>query len=152
MALRSIRGQVGGDSSLFEVGCYFYLRIDLWLLENAPEHRQSISASLAEQFTALYGKALGRPDIDVLFNERASRYGALLRSGADTAKLHEQLMQLLPLTQHNAPPLPYDFEDAPILVNDVFSDWALRVALGGFEVAYLSRFLDRIPVYIDSTT
>lgn len=71
------------DSSLFEIGCYTYFRVDLWLFKNRPELRNHISQTFVREFVNLFAQALNMPDIGDVFNSRLEIYGNLARRGAE---------------------------------------------------------------------
>ncbi|MBU0529547.1 hypothetical protein KKF86_07315 [bacterium] len=41
--LMAANEQFSGDKTLFEIGCYMYFRLDIWLFQNAPNRREEIS-------------------------------------------------------------------------------------------------------------
>ena len=42
------------DSALFELGCYMYFRLDLWLFLRHQEHRPRVAGTIVREFKHLF--------------------------------------------------------------------------------------------------
>ena len=131
-----------GDGALFELGCYIYVRFDTWLFVNKPHRRKEISTTFAREFVELFGKALSTVNIRALFEQRVSKYGELIREGADVRKYHFYLCELILRTRGNRPPESYDFDNEPLVLD--------AIAKVGVEIALSNWELHMIPVLIQS--
>lgn len=121
---RSNRGQGAGedltasnDSALFELGCYMYFRIDMWLFMTHPELRKRVSEDFLCRFVDLFTQALDIPNVADLVDQRMKKYGELARSGAEIGEYHLYLTQLILRTEDNQKPRPYDFDNEPLIVS-----------------------------------
>lgn len=132
-----------GDGSLFELGCYMFFRIDLWLFKNEPTRREALSTSFANNFIALFSQALDSKQILKIFDKRMSDYGKLVRNGADADRYHYHLSQLILWTKDNQPPEDYDFDSSPVMITGIFEDMGLKIELATWEKGML-------PVMIES--
>ncbi|MEI7999441.1 MAG: hypothetical protein WCH62_08060, partial [Candidatus Omnitrophota bacterium] len=57
LVLEKIEKDFRTDCTLFEVGCYLFFKIDLWLLKNKPDVRRKVFDVFAEKFIELFTKA-----------------------------------------------------------------------------------------------
>ena len=141
--------QYTGDSSLFEVGCYLYFRIDVWLFNNNPEYREIISSFFLEQFNDLFMQALKINNINSLIDERIDKYGELLREGDEIKQYHRLLIRLLKRTKNNASPQHYDFEKLPVLLDGIFEEMELSIIVVAFEKHIIPAIFSIIKRYFN---
>ena len=138
-----------GDSSIFEIGCYFYTNIDAWLLKNEPKRREQLSGSLYQQFVDLFLEALQIENVEQLFNERVTKYGELLDSNADIETIHFYLSELVRRTKYNNPPQGVNFEDFKRSSDDSFFDYVLlKTLIMSFEMNLLPGIIESVENYI----
>ena len=123
----------GNDASLFEVGCYLYFRLDLWLFLNRPDLKGLISKNFAKEFVKLFTFALRTDNVVVLFNERVSRYGDIaLKEEGWLKKTHSILSRLVAKTKDNNLPKNYKFEEVPLNLNTI-EDFLIETELISWE-------------------
>jgi len=125
----------GNDSALFELGCYAYFRLDLWLFHENPGVRQRISAFLADEFVKLFTEALQIYYVQRLLCERLEKYGEIANSGGGPKEFHSYLVQLLLRTRDSKRPKPYGDKDP--LVLDLERSFMLTAELMTWEEFFL---------------
>ncbi len=138
-----------GDATLFEIGCYMYFRLDLWLYQRKPHRREDISATLTDKFIELFSQTLNSKDIPALFDQRISQYAKLARTGADGEKYHYYVSQLILRTRDNRPPESYNFGNEPVMITDFYEEMGVRIALGGWEVGMIPASVKIVENYCD---
>ena len=99
-----------GDSSIFEIGCYVYTNLDLWLFSNKPEMREQLSEHINQQFIDLFSEALPIDNVQELFIERVEKYGRFFRN-EDFETMLLYLTELVERTKNNTPPQKADFDN-----------------------------------------
>ena len=108
------------ETGLFEVGCYFYSAVDLWLFRNKPDLRERISSGLYDRFVSLYSEIfdMEKPVIGKISNQRISKYGELYRSDfPDMKKISWNLSQVIMISKRKTKPEFYNFEKGPLILN-----------------------------------
>ena len=143
-----INKHYSNDSALFEVGCYLYFRVDLWLFKNKPNLREKISAGFIKEFNKLFSKALGIVNsyIHELFNERINKYGEMIRKGEEIKTYHFYLSQLILYTKDGSLPGKHDFKKMKLVMN-FFDDWALKMKLLSWETTMLPSIIGSLEKY-----
>lgn len=143
--------QFSGDGALFELGCYMYFRVDLWLFKNEPSRRETLSTSFANNFIELFSHALGSKKILMIFDQRISGYGQLVRTGADAEQYHYHLSQLILRTKDNRPPEDYNFDSSPVMITGIFEDMGLKIELASWEPGMLPAMIESLKNYCNLT-
>ena len=133
-----------GDATLFELGCYMYFRLDLWLYQHKPHRREEFSRAFADRFIELFTQALRSRDIPALFNQRISQYAELARTDADGEKYHFHLDQLILRTKDNKLPESYDFKHDGVVIIDAFEHMGLKLALAAWEKGMIPALLKSV--------
>ena len=138
-----------GDSSIFEIGCYFYTNIDAWLFGNKPERREQLSGYLCQQFIDLFSEVLPIGNVEELFNERVTKYGELLRNNADIETIHLYLNELVRRTKYNTLPKRANFEDFKQSSGGCLFDYVLlKTHIMGFETYLVPGMIESVENYI----
>lgn len=123
----------GNDATLFEVGCYLYFRLDLWLFLNRPDLRNLISKNFAKEFVKLFTFALNTDNAVGLFNERISMYGNLAtKEEGWIKKAHSILSRLVAQTKDNNLPENYQIDEIPVNINSI-EDLLIKTELISWE-------------------
>lgn len=135
-----------GDSTLFEVGCYLYFRIDMWLFSKLPKYREEVSYSFVRQFNQLFTEALQISNLPELFNERVSKYGELARNNDSLENFHFYLSELILLTKDNTPPKTYNFDNAPLTLS-FWDGFVLKIEILSFEQHMIPAIIKSIENY-----
>jgi hypothetical protein len=135
-----------GDASLFELGCYLYFRVDVWLFKNKPNLREKISTTFIREYNKLFAEALGLRDLSERFAERIDKYGELIRKGEDIERYHFYLSQLILKTKDNAPPQKYDFDRMPLSLS-FLEDTGVKMELISWEKAMIPVILESLNKY-----
>jgi hypothetical protein len=140
----------GHDASLFEVGCYLYFRLDLWLFLNRPDLRDLISKNFAKEFVKLFTFALNTANVVGLFNERVSRYGdiAALKKEGWLKKNHSILSRLVVKTKDNNLPKSYKSEEVPLNLNSI-ENFLIGTELISWEKEIIPILLNNLKKYCD---
>jgi len=136
----------GSDATLFEVGCYLYFLLDLWLFQNKPHLRDEISTTFLREFDLLFTEALGINNVSELFNERIGKYGELARAGADMEKYHFYLSQLILRTKDGTPPSTYNFDQEPLNLS-LLEDTGIKMELLIWEQSMLPAIIESLKNY-----
>ena len=92
------------DYALFELACYMYFRIDMWLFCVRSDLREKIIRVFQREFVTLFSKALKMDNTADLFKQRVNKYGELARRDADPQEYHSSLSQLIYRTKDNQKP------------------------------------------------
>jgi hypothetical protein len=134
------------DAVLFELGCYMYFRVDLWLLLKRPDLRDPdlrdrISNVFSRDFIRLFTQVLQIKNVADLFDQRVAAYGELARSGTDAKRYDYYLSQLLIRTRDNRTPRPYDFGTEAFIVIDSMEGFFVKTKLRAWETATLPAFV-----------
>lgn len=101
----------GNDSALFELGCFVYSRLDVWLSANRPRHGPYVSAVLRDKFTQLFAEALNisKNATGELVAERIVKYQDLDLD--DPEAQYSVLFPLILRTKGNQRPQRFDSND-----------------------------------------
>lgn len=145
---RDVYRKYSGDASLFEVGCYLYIRTDLWLFDNRREYRDEISSFLARRFCRLLTDALRTNSVPPLFDQRIEMYAELVRKGELERASSFYLPQLVLRTAENALPKAYRFGSEPVLIVGIDEAFFLNVGIVAFEQAMVPAFLESLGDFI----
>ena len=140
--------QFSGDEALFELGCYMFFRVDLWLFKNEPSRREVLSTSFTNNFIALFSQALDSKKIPKIFDKRISGYRQLVRNGADAERYHYHLSQLILRTKDNQPPEDYDFDSSPVMITGIFEDMGLKIELASWEQGMLPATIESLKNFL----
>jgi hypothetical protein len=132
------------DSVLFELGCYMYVVIDLWLFQNRPQLRNNISDFFAQEFCTLFTTSLRISNVKDLFNQRIRVYGQLINSKADAEKYVFYLTQLILRTKGNKKPVSYNFDKEPLMTADIFESVNLKTKLMNWLVAFQPSIIQTV--------
>ena len=139
-----------GDSSIFEIGCYFYTNIDMWLLANKPDMREQLSGYLYQQFVNLFSEALPVENVQELFFERVEKYTELFRNDdiKDIKKILLYLIELVKRTKNNTPPQKADFDNFKLSKDHDEISLTLTAYLGDFVVKKVPIMLEAMESYV----
>ena len=127
-----------GDSTLFELGCYMYFQINLWLCKNEPKRREEICSAFAQKFIRLFTEALRSTNLSAIVKQRILGYQELAKSRSNDEGCRYHLSQLILRTKDNNPPTLYDFATAPVLITDAFERTAVEIELASWEQSMVS--------------
>jgi len=144
-------GNYSDDAALFELGCYMYFRIDIWLYQHEPDRRKEISTVFVREFITLFSQALAAKDIADIFSQRVSGFGQLARNGADAERYHFHLSQLILRSGDNRHPENYDFDTAPLMIAGIFEDMGVKIELASWEQAMLPAMVESLKNYCNLT-
>jgi hypothetical protein len=110
------------DSSLFELGCYVYFRVDLWHFRNGYlDLREKVLNFCIDEFISVFQNALGFDYGNKIFLNRIDLYAKLMRE-ENVERIDFYLVQLMLRTKNNALPEVYDFDQFPIVITDCFEE------------------------------
>lgn len=159
-ARKSVLTKYSGDTSLFEIGCYLYFRIDLWHYRNkVQKHREKIVNYLIAQFLLVFNYLLSgyiENDEEILQN-RLDLYSRLVRESKNREELQNRitfyLTQLIIRTKNNTRPKVYNFtEGFPLVILDVFEEIYLRLEITSFEIGMIPSCLETIDNFYKLTS
>ncbi len=137
------------DSSAFEIGCYFYTNIDMWLFNNKPEMREKLSLYISKRFIDLFSEALPIENVHELFVERIEKYGELFRNDEDAEKILFYLTELIKRTKYDTPPKRADFDNFKLSIDGGLSDGiALKTNLMTFLAYILPATIEIVENYV----
>jgi hypothetical protein len=105
-----------GDSTLFEVGCFLYYLIDMWLRESNPKINVStFFDTLLNKYVKLFNKIFEHIDSRDLYKQRYSKYRAVEEESGSFDDYYFWIEQLLFLTENNVQPKEHNFERITIV-------------------------------------
>jgi hypothetical protein len=128
------------DSALFELGCYHYFQVDMWLFAHRPDLRQWVSQVFMSEFIRLFTQALQINNVAELFRQRVDKYAELARKGANAEEYHGYLSQLILRTKDNQRPKPYDFDNEPLQL--VFEDILLKLEIANWVITQVPAMIE----------
>ena len=136
------------DAALFELGCYLYFRVDMWLFLKKPHLREVLSITFQREFVHLFTKALGIDNVHELFDERVNKYGEIARTckGSDLKECHFYLSQLILRTKNGTLPETYDFDHEPLTL-DFWADMGLKTELSSWEQSMMPAVIKAMENY-----
>jgi len=129
------------DSELFELGCYVFAFVDIWLFQKDRDLHERISKVLVRDFVRLFAEVLQTNNVAELFGQRVGKYGELIRSGADSQRHLYYLVQLIMRTRDNRKPESYDFDNEPVTIVNVFEKYQLTSRLMAWEIGMLPALI-----------
>jgi hypothetical protein len=141
-------GNYSGDAALFELGCYIYFRLDLWLYMHESERREEISQVFIREFRILFTDALHFTNIAEAFEQRVRGFGQLAQTEADIERYHFHLLQLILKSNDDQPPADYDFENPHVVFT---GNLGVKIALMSCEQVMLPGMLERLKSYCNQT-
>ena len=157
-ARKKVLNKYSGDTSLFEIGCYLYFRIDLWHYRNKMQkYRERVVNYLIDQFLLVFRNSLCLENIEEILQNRLDLYGRLVREIKNSEKLQNEidfyLTQLTILTANNTPPKIYNFiEDFPVIILDAFEETFLKTEIRSFEQIMIPICLKNIVYFYKLTS
>lgn len=91
--LQQVAKQYLGDTTIFEIACYTYDRMEYWLSKNQPELRAAIADSIASWIIEIFSVAWRKDEewVGRLFAERLDAYRRVAGTGNDTEAVHCEL-------------------------------------------------------------
>jgi hypothetical protein len=100
-----------GDSTLFEVGCFFYFLIDKWLREKKPNiNVYGFFNPLLNDFVKQFNKIFRHINSRDFYKQRYSKYLQIEKEQGTIEDYFFYVQQLVYLTRDNIPPQEQDFE------------------------------------------
>lgn len=136
--------EFANDSALFELGCYMFFRVDLWLFRNRPDLRRQMWLAFLDEYVSLFTPILEITNVADLLEERVSKYAAVARSGAEIDQFHDYLCELILRTKGNRKPEHYDFDDEPTVLEGALQEFALRTRLMAWENVMLPTLIESV--------
>ena len=138
------------DSSLFELGCYVYFRIDLWHVQNKyDELREEVLNFCLDEFISVFEDALDFDYANEILQNRLDLYGRLIRD-QDLNAIDFYLLQLLMRTRNNTLPQVHDFDHFPIELSGFFEELGLKIAVKAFESGMLPAIFNNFKYIYES--
>lgn len=115
-----------GDSSIFEIICYFSFLTDLWLYSNANTYREEFQELFSFRIVNIFGKSFGMEVIEVgkILNDRISQYGKIyhdIKSSEYTKHCHDLLSNLLYFTKNGKVPIIHEKKVLEKIISISFS-------------------------------
>lgn len=129
------------DSELFELGCYVFAYIDIWLLQKDRDLHERISQVFVRDFVRLFTEVLQTNNVAELFGQRVRKYAELILSGADSQRHLYYLVQLVIRSRDNLKPEPYDFGDEPVIIVGILENYQLTSTLMAWEKGMLPALI-----------
>ncbi|MGD1042519.1 MAG: hypothetical protein ABR913_05580 [Sedimentisphaerales bacterium] len=133
------------DSSLFELGCYVYFRIDLWHVENKfDESREKVLKPCLDEFIKVFEDVLGFCYGNDILQSRFNFYGKLNR------EKHGELIdfflaQLMIQTRNNVLPEVHAYDEYPIAKTEDYTEaFFLKIGLEDFRKVILPAILQNV--------
>ncbi|MFC1635667.1 hypothetical protein ACFL5Z_12575 [Planctomycetota bacterium] len=137
--------QFSSDAGLFELGCYVYFRLDVWLYQNKPRLRRVIAVSFTQQFISLFSTAL-EMDVSKLFEERTAKYEGLLKTGTGLKECHSYLSYLISRTEGGKIPATCDCANWSLRL-DGLDNFLIHSELLNFEKTMIPALIKSIQNY-----
>jgi hypothetical protein len=137
----SFETEFANDSTLFELGCYMYFRVDFWLFRNRRDLHGQISPVFFDEFINLFTEVLGIPNIDDLLAERLDGYIGLTGRGNEIQTYHDHLYELILRTKGNRKPGHYCTSSEHGTFVGALQEFALRAKLRTWEDIMLPTIL-----------
>ena len=119
------------DATYFEVACYTYYLIDLWLFNNKPNLRATVSKPILHNLDMLFDKVL-QINISPIIDRRIDKYAEMTRKRTTPKECHDYLTELILNAASNG--LPYALDSDVPLKLVFFGDVYVKVALGEYVI------------------
>ena len=116
------------DTVLFEVGCYFFVLVDLWFLSKKPEFRNEMTSYFGHRFVELFSEALNLDNIKELFFQRTDKYRELIIINESV----ENYVVELVLRSARDVPTNYSFSSNEAIEIDAIKNFVVKVRLNSF--------------------
>lgn len=140
----SFETEFANDSTLFELGCYMYFRVDFWLFRNRRDLYGQISPVFFDEFINLFTEVLGIPNIDDLLAERLDGYIGLTGHGNEIQTYHDYLYELILRTKGNRKPEHYGTNSERGTFVGALQEFALRAKLTTWEDVMLPTIIGSV--------
>jgi len=140
------------DASLFEFGCYFYFRIDLWLFGNKPNLREKIGTMFSSIIYQLFSRALSidGPNICEIFKERINKYAELIKKGDVVDSHYPYLLDLVLHTKDGALPKKYNSGEVPLILESFADEALLKIKIMSWEIHMWPGVIKSLAEYCNS--
>ena len=143
-----------GDASIFEIACYTFTKVDLWLFQNAPDRRELMSSYLNQRIVELFNKALSfnsYEELKAIYEERIVKYSAMVRESGDIEQIHKYLVELLKRTKYNTSPKIANFNDFQFSTDgDIFDHMQLTTLVVSHESHMIPTIIQSTQSFIQS--
>ena len=116
------------DTVLFEVGCYFFVLVDSWLLLKKPEFRNEMTSYFGHRFVELFSEALNLDNIKELFFQRTNKYRELITINES---VENHVVELV-LRSARDVPTNYSFSSNEAIEIDAIKNIVVKVRLNSF--------------------
>ena len=116
------------DTVLFEVGCYFFVLVDSWLLSKKPEFRNEMTSYFGHRFVELFSEALNLDNIKELFFQRTNKYRELITINES---VENHVVELV-LRSARDVPTNYSFSSNEAIEIDAIKNIVVKVRLNSF--------------------
>jgi len=139
-----------GASSIFEVACYTYFSLDVWLFVNKRYLRNKFSTYFYTRFVYLFAKALDKDEnyIQTLMDERVGKYGELTQNNADVKEIYSFLAELIYRSRYNNLPNLVDFDNFVLTNLDIFETLPIKNAVANYEIYVMPVMVKKIEEFI----
>jgi len=133
-----------GDSTIFEIACYTYYRLENWLVKNYPEFKTEITLPVSKWtiekfYTTLY---VDEQLVSQLFKEQLERYSATKDTGNDLEELKQRILMTKGDKFNNKELL----QDSRALTID--SEY-IKLSFKNYEELHLPSFITNIKDYCE---
>ncbi len=135
------------DYVYFEVGCYMFFRMDVWLTIEKPNERYKLSKSLVDQYIKLFSSFYPNMDFAELFNNRLSHYTEFIRKGENVEKYHTHLGHLIMNSVNGDLKIYNNPYDVPSELSGVIEKVELENNIIAFEKCMLPHAFDALETY-----
>ena len=138
-----ISKQYLGDSTIFEIACYTYHRLENWLAKNHPELKSEITLPISkwiiEKFSLTF--YLDQYRVSQLFTEQLERYQAMTGAGKYLEEIHLELEQRILMTKGDK----FDQKHLPKDLSSLTLDSQyIKLSLANYEQKYIPAVIGSI--------
>lgn len=112
-----------GDATLFEVACYMFFEIDLWLYNNQFQYRKEVTSYFIHKNVNLFSNSLQTENIDELISERFAKYGEIAIKNNSAESYIDLLSEFVRRTKHNKLPQKIECQNADNYFNESDDLW-----------------------------
>jgi hypothetical protein len=115
-----------GDAAFFELSCFLYYQLDLWLYQNSQYPRDVFFKEYVKEIETIYNPAFGINNAAKFFGDRIDGYAAVARDTSDYAKMVFNLKNIILLSTEEKPPIIYNFNKHRLPYSDMMVSYYLE--------------------------
>ena len=141
-----------GDTTLFEMWCYLYLLLDMWLYQNSTYPRDKFFNIYSNFSENIFNNALKIDNTIEILESRINGYATVLHETKDNVELIKHLKKLIQLSSEESEPANYDFQKSRVPYSDFMDSINLEKDLSSWHEAIIPETIEAVRLYAENNT